>query len=67
MLDAAALALRDILSPPFRGVLWKSLALTIGLLVALWVALEWLLANWVAHRLAVARTRPSTSSPASVC
>ena len=48
MIDAAALALRDILSPPFRGVLWKSLALTIGLLVALWLALEWLLASWIA-------------------
>ena len=30
MIDAAALAFRDILSPPFRGVLLKSLALTIG-------------------------------------
>ncbi len=47
MLDAASLALRDILSPPFRGVLLKSLALTIGLLVALGAALEWLLAAWV--------------------
>ena len=42
MIDAAILALRDILSPPFRGVLVKSLALTIALLVALWVLLEWL-------------------------
>ena len=48
MIDAATLALRDILSPPFRGVLLKSLALTIGLLVALWLALEWLLAHLVA-------------------
>jgi CysZ protein len=44
MLDAASLALRDILSPPFRGVLWKSLALTIGLLLVLWIVLEGLLA-----------------------
>jgi CysZ protein len=47
MLDAAFLALRDILSPPFRAVLLKSLALTIGLLVALWLGLEWLIAEWV--------------------
>jgi len=48
MLDAAFLALREILSPPFRGVLMKSLALTIGLLAALWIALVWLIAAWVA-------------------
>jgi CysZ protein len=47
MLDAAALALRDILSPPFRGVLLKSLALTIVLLAALWALLQWLIAEWV--------------------
>ena len=47
MLNAAAIAFADILSPPFRGVLWKSLALTIALLIALWVALEWMLANWI--------------------
>jgi CysZ protein len=47
MIDAAALALRDILSPPFRGVLLKSLALTIVLLVALWLGLEWLVAHFV--------------------
>src|SRR5687768_5933208 len=48
MLEAAALALRDILSPPFRNVLWKSLALTIGLLAVLWIVLEGLLAYLVA-------------------
>jgi CysZ protein len=47
MLDAAVLALRDILSPPFRGVLMKALALTIGLLIALWLAIEWLFARYV--------------------
>jgi CysZ protein len=47
MIGAAALALRDILSPPFRGVLLKSLALTIGLLIALWAALQWALSYWV--------------------
>jgi CysZ protein len=48
MINAAATALGDILSPPFRGVLVKSLALTIGLLVALWLALEWMLTSWIA-------------------
>ena len=48
MLQAAALAFRDIFSPPFRGALLKSLALTIALLIALWLLLQWLLATWVA-------------------
>jgi CysZ protein len=48
MLAAASLAFRDILSPPFRGVLWKSLALTIGLLVALWALLQFLVTYWLA-------------------
>ena len=47
MIDAAILSLRDILSPPFRGVLLKSLALTMGLLIALWLGLEWLIAHFV--------------------
>jgi CysZ protein len=47
MIDAAALAFRDILSPPFRAVLWKSLGLTLGLLVALWAGLEWLVVQGV--------------------
>jgi len=47
MVDAATLAFRDILSPPFRIVLLKSLALTIGLLIALWLGLEWLIAHFV--------------------
>jgi CysZ protein len=47
MIDAAVLAFRDILSPPFRGVLVKSLALTIGLLIALWLGLEWFIAHVV--------------------
>ncbi len=48
MLDAAILALRDILSPPFRGVLMKALALTLALLAALWAFVEWLVAHYVA-------------------
>jgi CysZ protein len=48
MIKAAALAMRDILSPPFRGVLFKSLALTLALLAALWGVLTWLFASQVA-------------------
>src|SRR5687767_2732503 len=48
MIEAAALAMRDILSPPFRGVLFKSLALTLALLAALWGVLTWLFASQVA-------------------
>ena len=39
MIEAAQLALRDIFSPDFRHVFWKAVALTIGLLAALWIAL----------------------------
>ena len=48
MVQTASLALRDMLSRPFRAVLFKSLALTLGLLALLWIALQWLLAGWVA-------------------
>jgi CysZ protein len=47
MIDAAVLALGDIVSPPFRAVLWRSLALTFALLVALWLGLEWLVVHGV--------------------
>ena len=46
MIEAARLALADILSPPFRAVMWKSLGLTIGLLAVIWLGLEALL-GWV--------------------
>lgn len=48
MFDAAVRAFGDILSPAFRNVLVKSLALTVGLLAALWLILQWLLSSWVA-------------------
>jgi CysZ protein len=47
MIGAARRALGDILSPPFRGVLVKSLALTLALLAALWLVVQWLLAHFV--------------------
>lgn len=39
LLKAAAAALRQVLSPAMRAILLKSLALTVGLLVAVWFAL----------------------------
>ncbi len=43
MIAAALKALGDLTSPAFRGVLWKSLALTLLLFVALLVGMETLL------------------------
>jgi len=40
MLAAASQAFADILTPPFRSVLLKSLAMTLGLLVLLWLGLQ---------------------------
>lgn len=44
ILRSALLALRDVVSPPFRAVLWKTLGLTAAALVALWFAVRWLFA-----------------------
>ena len=38
--DALSRTLTQIVSPPFRSVLWKSLGLTLALFVGLWFALE---------------------------
>jgi CysZ protein len=49
MIQAAWLALTDIWTPPFRAVLWKSLALTLALLIVIWFGLQWLVvtfADW---------------------
>lgn len=37
--DSAAAALRQTLSPALRGILWKSLGLTLGILALLWLGL----------------------------
>ncbi len=37
MLNAVLTALRDIPTPPFRAVLWKSVGLTLGLLAVVWI------------------------------
>jgi CysZ protein len=47
MIEAAVLAAREILSPPFRAVLWKSVGLTIGLLAALWFVLDRIVLHYV--------------------
>ncbi|MGY2050157.1 sulfate transporter family protein [Methylobacterium sp. JK268] len=39
LFSAAAAALRQVLSPPLRRILWKSLGLTVGLLLLTWFAL----------------------------
>lgn len=43
MFEDALAAARQILTPPFRMVLWKTLALTLSLLGLLWIALHKLL------------------------
>ncbi len=47
MIESAILATRQILSPPFRAVLWKSIGLTVALLVAVWIGLQALLAYFL--------------------
>ena len=47
MLDAAVKAINQILSPPFRTVLWRSLGLTLALLVVIWLALQALLGHFL--------------------
>jgi len=43
MLDAAVKALSQILSPPMRSILWRSIALALVLIVVLATGLQWLL------------------------
>jgi len=47
MLAAAVTALSQILSPPMRAILWKSIGLALVLVALLAVALQWLL-SWFA-------------------
>jgi CysZ protein len=48
MFDAALAALREIVTPPFRTVLLKSLGATFLLLALAWVGLDRLALSWVA-------------------
>ena len=47
MLDAAAKALSQILSPPMRSILWRSIGLALALIVVLAIGLQRLL-SWFA-------------------
>ncbi len=45
MLKALVNAINDLTSPELRSVLWKSIALSIGLFAALWFAIEFVLSS----------------------
>ena len=47
MIASALRAAEQIFSPPFRAVFWKSIGLTVLLLVGLWAALEKLVVTYV--------------------
>ena len=47
MISVAISALREIFTPPFRSVLFKSLTLTLAFLIALWLILEKLVSLYV--------------------
>ncbi|MEI2385612.1 sulfate transporter family protein [Breoghania sp. JC706] len=47
MLSLAVRSIAQVLSPPFRAILWKSLGITIALLVVIWLAIEWAVTHLV--------------------
>jgi CysZ protein len=47
LVHAAFAAWRQVLSPPFRKILWRSLALTLALLVLVWFGLTRLLGHYL--------------------
>lgn len=49
LFQAAFAALRQVFSPPLRAILWKSLALTLGLLVVIWFALTKAIGWFLSH------------------
>ncbi len=50
LVQAAFAAWRQVFSPAFRAILWKSLALTVGLLALVWFGLTRLLSWWFQGR-----------------
>lgn len=52
MFQAAARAMSEVFEPPFRAIFWKMLGFTLGILVVIWIVLQWL----VTHFLGVAAT-----------
>ena len=72
MLDAAVKALSQILSPPMRSILWRSIGLALVLIVVLAVGLQRLLSwfatsgeGWAEAMLGPAFTPRSMSWPGS--
>jgi len=47
MLDAALTSFRQVLTPPFRSVLWRSLGITIAGLVVIWFGIQALFGYFV--------------------
>src|SRR3954454_3671186 len=54
LIQAGFAAWRQVFSPPLRRVLWKSLALTIALLVVAWFALTRLFDHFLTNQLPAA-------------
>ena len=50
LIDAVSRAVRQVFSPPFRSVLWKSLGITLALLAGLWFGMQGLM-SWFADPL----------------
>lgn len=48
MIEAAGKAIGQIVTPPFRAVLWRSLGITLAVLIAAWLGLQALLGAVVA-------------------
>ena len=48
VIQSARLAAGQLLEPKFRHVIWKSLGLTIGLLIVMWIVLEALVSTFLA-------------------
>ncbi len=47
ILDSVRLTLGQLFTRRFRGVLWKSIGLTIALLIGLWFGTEYAISTWV--------------------
>ncbi|WP_319772361.1 sulfate transporter family protein [Breoghania sp.] len=47
MLSLALRSFAQVLSPPFRVILWKSLGITVALLAVVWFAIEWAVGHFV--------------------
>ncbi len=64
LIQAALRALAQIISPPFRAIVWKSLGLTLALLFVVWLALTRFL-NWWLSQGAVVTDHPMIATIAA--